>query len=344
LIHAAEKTLEEYPTWIAGEVENVFHRGDALLYIWGEDPYLLDDIDPQRIAVLEKTKQKNLEEIYELAAKNPRNWSGILYPVPVWAEAVFPDLSSEQAVAKVWDYIAQFCRLDKPDPLAYWKSHNDDLDARAQWLTQANYHELHIKSAESDLQIELPKGHLWGGGRARLPSGLQYCPNLPTEEVCTLPHRTGVNGHVLATKPFSFQGMNVEGMRLEIEDGLVVKATADKGEAMLQTILDLDEGSRRLGEVALVPLSSPIAQSQILFHDLLLDENASVHLALGSAYRSMLTDGEKMDNEAFMAAGGNFSMIHLDFMIGSADMDIDGIKANGEVEPLLKAGEWAFKP
>jgi aminopeptidase len=344
LAHAGEETLKEYPTWIAGELENVYHRGDAGLFIWGEDPYLLDDMKPERIAIVEKTKHKNLEELYELAPQHPRNWSGILYPVPAWSEAVFPDLSRQEAVAKVWDYIVQFCRLDKPDPLAYWKSHNDDLDARAQWLTQANFHELHLKSSDTDLTIDLPKGHRWGGGRARLPSDLQYCPNLPTEEVCTLPHRTGVNGHVKGTKPFSYQGMNVEGMRLEIEDGLVVKASADKGEDMLHTILDLDEGSRRLGEVALVPHSSPISQSQILFHDGLLDENASVHLAFGSAYRSMLTDGEKMDNETFMAAGGNFSKIHLDFMIGSADMDVDGIKANGEVEPLLKAGEWAFKP
>ncbi|MGD8823188.1 MAG: aminopeptidase [Anaerolineales bacterium] len=344
LTHAAKETLEEYPSWIAGEIENEIHRGDASLCIWGEDPYLLDGIDPERITIVQQTKYKILEKLYELDAQNPRNWSGIMYPVPAWAEAVFPDLSRQEAVAKVWDYIVQFCRLEKPDPLAYWKSHNDDLDNRAQWLTQANFKRLHLKSPETDLKMDIPKGHIWFGGRSKLPSGLEFCPNLPTEEVCTLPHRTGVNGHVLATKPFSYMGMNVEGMRLEFEDGLVVQATAEKGEEQLKTILDLDEGSRRLGEVALVPHSTPISQSQILFHHGLLDENASVHLAFGSAYRFNLTDGEKMDNETFMAAGGNFSKIHLDFMIGSADMDVDGIKENGDVEPLLKAGEWAFKP
>jgi aminopeptidase len=342
LAHAGEETLEEFPSWIASEIENQIGRGDARLYIWGGDPYLLDDVNPERIAIMQQTRLKHLESLYELAAQNPSNWTGFMYPVPSWATAVFPDLPVDEAVEKVWGYIIQFCRLDKPDPLAYWKGHNDDLDARAQWLTKANFRGLHVKGPDTNQRIDLPEGHIWFGGRIKLPSGLKFCPNLPTEEVCTLPHRTGVNGHVKATKPFSYEGMNVEGMRLELENGQVIKATADKGEEQLQTILDLDEGARRLGEVALVPHSSPISQSQILFHHGLLDENASVHLAFGSAYRFNMTGGEDMDNETFMAAGGNFSKIHLDFMIGSAEMDVDGIKPNVEMEPLLKSGEWAF--
>lgn len=343
LAHAGEETLEEYPSWIAGEIEKEIHRGDANLCIWGEDPYLLDGIDPDRITIIQKTRHKNLEALYEPAAQNPSNWSGVMYPVPSWAAAVFPELSSQEAVNRVWEYIVQFCRLDKPDPLAYWKRHNNDLDARAQWLTQANFKGLHVRGPDTDLKIDIPQGHIWFGGRIKLPSGLAFCPNLPTEEVCTLPHRTGVNGHVKATKPFSYQGMNIEGARMELENGQVVKATAEKGEDLLHTILNLDEGSRRLGEVAIVPHSTPISQSQVLFHHGLLDENASAHLAFGSAYRFTLTGSEEMDIETFQAAGGNFSKIHLDFMIGSEDMNIDGITKDGAIVPLLKAGEWAFQ-
>jgi aminopeptidase len=341
-LHAEQNTLEEFPSWIVGEIENIIHRRDARLLIWGGDPHLLDGVDPNRIAILQQTRLNALAHTYPLADQNPSNWSGFIYPVSSWAAAVFPNLPINDAVEAVWDYIVQFCRLDKPDPLAYWKGHNDELGARAQKLNQSNYRKLHIKSPDTDLNIDIPDGHIWFGGRIKLPGGLEFCPNLPTEEVCTLPHRTGVNGHVMATKPFSYQGMNIEGMRLVLENGQVVNATADKGEDLLETILNLDEGARRLGEIAMVPHSSPISQTQILFHHGLYDENASVHLAFGSAYRFNMTNGEEMDVETFQAAGGNFSKIHLDFMIGSAEMDIDGIKEDGSVEPLMRAGEWAF--
>jgi aminopeptidase len=341
-MHAMTETLDEYPSWIAGEIESSASRGGASIGIWGEDPYLLSDVDPDRIAIMQKARARALEQSINFAAQNPSNWCGVNYPTSDWATAVFPDLQSADAIATLWDYIIQFCRLDTPDPIGYWHGHNDDLESRAQWLTDAQYKSLNIKSPDTDLSMDLPRGHIWFGGRVTLPNGVEYSPNIPTEEVCTLPDRKSVSGYLHTTKPFSYRGINIEGMRLEFENGKVVKATAKEGEEMLNKILETDDGASRLGEVALVPNSSPISQSQILFHNLLIDENASVHLALGDAPRFFLTNGDEMDKEEFMASGGNSSTIHIDFMIGSSEMDIDGIKKDGTYLPLMRAGEWAI--
>jgi len=341
-MHAKKDTLQEFPSWVAGEIEMSAKRGDALLLIRGANPDLFRDVNPELIGILQRTAAKELAHVVDFSRQNPSNWCLVNYATPVWAASVFPDLPIADAVATLWDYIIQFCRLDSPDPIEYWQAHNDDLDSRAQWLTHAQYKSLQIKSPETDLTMDLPNGHIWVGGRATLPNGVEYSPNIPTEEVCTLPDRKGVSGYLRATKPFTYGGIYIEGMRLEFESGRVVNAKASEGEEMLKETLETDEGACRLGEVAMVPHSSPISQSQILFNNILFDENASVHLALGNAYRFFLTNGEGMDKDEFMAAGGNSSTIHLDFMIGSAEMDIDGTYEDGSSEPLMRAGEWAF--
>lgn len=341
-MHAKKDTLQEFPSWVAGAIEMSAKRGDALLLIRGANPDLFRDVNPELIGILQRTAAKELAHVIDFSRQNPSNWCLVNYATPVWAASVFPDLPIADAVATLWDYIIQFCRLDSPDPIEYWQAHNDDLDSRAQWLTHAQYKSLQIKSPETDLTMDLPNGHIWSGGRATLPNGVEYSPNIPTEEVCTLPDRKGVSGYLRATKPFTYGGIYIEEMRLEFESGRVVNATASEGEEMLKETLETDEGACRLGEVAMVPHSSLISQSQILFNNILFDENASVHLALGNAYRDFLTNGEGMDKDEFMAAGGNSSTIHLDFMIGSAEMDIDGITEDGSSRPLMRGGEWAF--
>ncbi len=341
-MHAKKDTLQEFPSWVAGEIEMSVKRGDAHLGVRGANPDLFRDVDPELIGILQRTQAKELAHVFNYSDQNPSNWCVVNYATPVWAASVFPDLPIADAVATLWDYIIQFCRLDSPDPIEYWQAHNNDLGSRGRWLTQAQFKSLQIKSPETDLTMELPDGHIWFGGTSTLPNGLEYSPNIPTEEVCTLPDRTGVSGYLRATKPFTYGGIYIEGMRLEFESGRVIKATASEGEEMLKKTLETDEGACHLGEVAIVPHSSPISQSQILFNNILFDENASVHLALGNAYRFFLTNGEGMDKEEFMAAGGNFSTIHLDFMIGSAEMDIDGITEDGSSRPLMRGGEWAF--
>jgi aminopeptidase len=342
-MNAPKDTFHEFPSWVVGEMESSIKRGDAVLFIGGNNPYLLMDVDPELIAIKQQTRAKELAQVYEYGSQNPSNMCVIAYATQAWAASVFPDLPITDAVATLWNYIIQFCRLDLPDPIHYWQEHNRDLGSRSRRITQAQFKSLHLKGPDTDLTVDLPKGHIWQGGSATLPNGLEFCPNIPTEEVCTLPDRKGVNGHVLATKPFTTGSMYIEGMRLEFENGKVVNASATEGEDVLMKALEMDEGACRLGEIALVPHSSPISQSQIIFNNVLYDENASVHLALGNAYRDCLTNGEKMDKDDFIAAGGNFSVSHRDFMIGSAEMDIDGFTEGGSSQPLMRGGEWAFE-
>jgi aminopeptidase len=342
-MHAPRDTFQEFPSWVVGEIESSVKRGDAHLIIIGNNPYLMRDVDPELIAIFQQTRARELAQVFELSDQNPSNWLVIAYATQAWAATVFPTLPISDAVSILWENIVKFCRLDSPDPISFWKAHNRELLSRGRWLTQAKFKLLHLKGSDTDLTVDLPKGHIWQGGSTTLPNGIKYCANIPTEEVFTLPDRKGVNGHVLATKPFTTGGMYIEGMRLAFENGKVVNASATEGEDVLMKALEMDEGACRLGEIALVPHSSPISQSQIIFNNVLYDENASVHLALGNAYRDCLTNGEKMDKDDFIAAGGNFSVSHRDFMIGSADMDIDGFTQDGSSQPLMRGGEWAFE-
>jgi aminopeptidase len=341
-LHSEKDNLVEYPSWIVNEIKSAVKRGDAQLIIWGENPNLLDGVDPERLAIVQDTIARELTEVFDYAEQNPSNWCGVCYPNVEWAISVFPDFPAEVAVQKLWDYIIQFCHLDTSDPIGFWLEHNDSLDARAQFLNETDLKSLHLKSTDTDLSIDLPNHHIWVGPTGTLPNGLQYCANIPTEEIFTLPDREGVNGYLKATKPFNHEGSFIDGMRLEFRQGKVVNASAEIGQEALIKILEIDEGAAHLGELALVPQSTPIAQSNILFNHGLLDENASVHLAFGRAYRDCLVDGEDMNKEEFKEAGGNFSVIHLDFMIGSEDMDVDGLKHDGSSIPLMRAGEWAF--
>jgi aminopeptidase len=341
-LHSEKSKLVEYPSWIAYEIEKAVKRGDAQLIIWGENPNLLDGVDPERLALVQETLARELTDVFDYGDQNPSNWCGVCYPNLEWAISVFPNHPASDAIQKLWDFIIQFCRLEESDPIGFWSEHNESLDSLARFLTEANLKSIHIRSLETDLGIDLPIHHKWVGPTGTLPNGLQYCANIPTEEIYTLPDRKGVNGYLKATKPYIYQGAYIEGMRLELKEGKVVNATASKGQEMLDTILETDEGASHLGEIALVPQSTPIAQSKILFKHGLLDENASVHLAFGRAYRDCLVDGEDMNKEEFMGAGGNFSVIHIDFMIGSEDMDVDGLNQDGSSVPLMRAGEWAF--
>jgi aminopeptidase len=340
---ADKETLDVYPSWIAGEMEASAARGDARLTLTSGNPYLYADVDPDRLAAMQRARSQTLTKTLEFLDQHPFNWCAAKYVTPSWASAVFPNMSVPDAVDALWEHLIRFCHLDAEDPIAVWNEHNRDLYQRGQWLTQSAFKSLHFQSPQTDLWLDLPPNHIWVGGIDLLPDGLEFCANLPTEEICTLPHRAGVRGYVQATKPVTYRGMYFEGIRLEFEDGQVTKAAAEKGQEQLQKLLETDKGARRLGEVALVPHSSPISQSGILYHSILLDENASCHIALGSAYRFNLAESETMDNQTFNDVGGNTSTVHFDFMIGSEQLDVDGIDDKGNSHALLRAGEWAFE-
>jgi aminopeptidase len=277
----------------------------------------------------------------ELIAKNQTNWSVIAAPSQAWADVVFPALPADRRVPELWKAIVRLCRLDRADPIGAWEEHLAALAARRDLLNARRYAALKYRGPGTELTIGLPDGHLWVSGRSQSLTGIPFAPNMPTEEVFTMPHKDRVDGIVRATKPLSYGGTLIEGLTMRFEAGRVVQVTAEQGEAILQQLIDTDAGSARLGEIALVPHSSPVAQSGVLFYNTLFDENAASHVAIGSAYRFTMDGGEAMSDAEFERAGGNRSATHVDFMIGSDELDIDGVTRDGTAEPLMRRGEWA---
>ena len=239
-------------------------------------------------------------------------------------------------------YIFQICRLDQEDPISAWRDHIDNLKARCEYLNKKQYETLKFKGPGTDLTIGLAKNHVWGGGSIKSQNGITCVPNLPTEEIFTIPDKDKIEGTVKATKPLFFNGAFIEDFSFTFSKGKVVEYNAVKGKDVLDILLNYDEGAKYLGEVALVPHSSPISQSGLIFYNGLIDENASIHIALGSGYKFCIENGEDLSDKEFAKAGGNISMLHMDFMIGSGEINVDGISEDGSVEPIMKNGEWVI--
>jgi aminopeptidase len=340
--HAPRDSFEEFQTWLADARLAYVKRGDAILSINGHDPDLLSDQDPALIATLQHTMARYTKVTQELLASNATPWLVIAVPTAAWSAKMFPTLPPEQRDAKLWDAIFETCRIKHDDPVAGWHAHSKELGIRSDYLTAKRYTALRYTAPGTKLTVGLPAGHIWRGGGSTSQNGIFFVPNIPTEEVFTLPHKDQTEGVVSASKPLSVNGTLIDKFSLTFEAGRVVNAVAEKGEANLRRLLETDEGARRIGEVALVPDNSPISQSGLVFYNTLFDENASNHIALGNAYPVSLEGGESMSAEAFAAAGGNQSLIHVDFMIGSGQMDVDGVAENGSVEPVMRDGNWAF--
>jgi aminopeptidase len=270
------------------------------------------------------------------------NWAGLSAPIKDWADHVLPDLPPDQRLDRMWEAIFKICRIDRDDPIAAWKDHLADLGDRCAYLNDQQYTALKYQGPGTDITIGLAKRHRWRSGGMTNTSGVTYTANIPTEEVFCLPDKDHVEGVVSATMPLSYAGNLIEDFQLTFKDGSVVGVDVGKGDGALKAILNMDEGARRLGEVALVPHSSPISQLGWLFYNTLFDENAASHIALGRGLRACLDGGPDMSAEEFDAAGGNYSKVHVDFMIGSEKLDIDGVLDDGSVEPVMRAGEWAF--
>ena len=338
--HADPETLSEVPNWLLSRYEDHYQNGEAELAVYSTDPDLLAGIDPELIAKERTARAKKFEPLRKY--ENVSNWCVVATASPAWARKVFPGLSTEDAQAKLWEAIFNSCRIDLPDPVQAWYDHRDNLIKYKNYLSAKHYSALHYKAPGTDLTIGLPEKHIWQGAEASFKNGITCIVNIPTEEVFTLPDKDKVNGVVSATRPLNLMGAMIEDFSLTFENGRAVKVTAKKGESDLRKLIETDENACRLGEAALVPNSSPISQRGHLFYNTLFDENASCHIALGSAYRDTIAGGEDMTDEEFQSHGGNKSLIHTDFMIGSAEMDIDGIKEDGTREPIMRQGEWAI--
>ncbi len=342
LEHAADDTLEVVDTWAAQRLEDIVRDGGSLLALRAVDPDLLEGQDPDKVATLRAAGAKARKPTRKLWNQGIGTWSLAAGSIQPWADKVLPDVPQEERVVKLWELIFRASRILVDDPVAEWQRHSQALMKRAQYLTQKQYHALHYTAPGTDLTVGLADNHVWLGGGDTTQDGRHYMPNIPTEEVFTMPHRLRVNGTVTSTKPLIYSSTMIDDFSLTFQEGKVVDLKAGKGEATLRKMIETDEGAARLGEVALVPNSSPISQMNVLFYNTLFDENASCHLALGAAYHNTMKDGPFMSEEDYEAAGGNSSLVHTDFMMGSAEMNIDGIRADGSREPVMRQGEWAF--
>ncbi len=322
-------------------ISKAFSANTARLAIVGENPMLLSGEDPARVARASKANSIAYQPALQKIANFDINWNIIAYPSASWAKQVFPGDEEDVAVAKLAEAIFAASRIDNDDPISAWHKHNAALRSRTEWLTAHRFHALHYSGPGTDLTVGLADGHEWVGGASTSKNGITCNPNIPTEEVFTTPHARRVSGHVVSTKPLSYQGSLIDGIAVRFEEGRIVEAKATRGEEVLNKVLDTDEGARRLGEVALVPHSSPISKSGLLFLNTLFDENAASHIALGQCYSKCFVDGDKLTAEQIAAQGGNKSFIHIDWMIGSDKIDIDGVHADGRRVPVFRKGEWA---
>jgi aminopeptidase len=338
----APEGFDTAPGWLYEGMAKAFQGGAARLAIAGDNPTLLAAQDPEKVSRANRARSKAYQPALQLIVDFHINWSILSYASPAWAKMVFPGLPETEAVAKLWDAIFAASRIDEADPVAAWHAHNARLHARRTFLNDRRYDALHFQGPGTDLTVGLAEDHEWAGGSESARNGIICNPNIPTEEVFTTPHAERVSGHVTSTKPLSYQGTLIEGIAVRFEGGRIVEATSRTGETVLRKVLETDAGAARLGEVALVPHSSPISKSGILFYNTLFDENAASHIALGQAYNKCIREFETLTEDELVTKGANRSLIHIDWMIGSAEVDVDGISASGAAEPLMRAGEWVI--
>jgi aminopeptidase len=339
--HGHDASFDRAAGWLYEGVGKAFAANTARLAIVGDNPMLLSGEDPAKVSRASKANSMAYQPALEKITGFDINWNIVAYPGTSWAKLVFPGESEAAAVGKLADAIFAASRADTADPIAAWEAHNGALRQRRKWLNEQRFHALHFTGPGTDLTVGLADRHDWQGGASFAKNGITCNPNIPTEEVFTTPHARRVEGHVRSTKPLSYQGTLIEDIAVRFEGGRIVEAKASRGEAVLNKVLDTDEGSRRLGEVALVPHSSPISKSGILFYNTLFDENASCHIALGQCYSKCFVDGPTVTQEQIAARGGNKSFIHIDWMIGSDKVDIDGVHEDGRRVPVFRKGEWA---
>ena len=339
--NAADESFDRAPEWFFEGMAKAFKNGAARMAITGDDPMLLAEQDPTKVARLSKATSIAAKPAMEPIVGFEVNWNIVAYPGAAWASRVFPDLPVEEAQGKLMDAIYDTSRLSGDDPVANWAEHTANLKKRVKWLNDQGFDALHYTGPGTDLMLGLAEGHIWKGGASPALNGVVCQPNIPTEEVFTCPHAYKVEGTVAATKPLAHQGSLIENIAVRFEAGKIVEATATKGEDVLKALLKTDDGASRIGEVALVPHSSPISQSGILFLNTLFDENASCHIALGQCYADTIKGGSELAPEELQQLGGNQSLIHVDWMMGSDAVDIDGIGKDGSRTPVMRAGEWA---
>lgn len=339
--HAAIDRLTAQPGYQKAQIDYWIDHRAKRISVMSSDPNAMAQLDPKRINAYQAANSQLRQRLRRVTQNNDVSWTVVAAASPAWARAVFPEKTVTEAVSALWQAIFKTTRIDAPDPTEAWQRHDALLHEKSDWLNAQQFDELHYTAPGTDLTVGLPQHHIWEAASSTNAQGEVFMANMPTEEVFTAPDARRITGVVRATKPLSYAGQTLTGMAFRFENGKVVAATAKTGQALLDHLLATDNGSKSLGEVALVPDPSPIAQSGLIFYNTLFDENASNHLALGAAYPFSLQGGTEMNPLELQTAGLNQSLIHVDFMIGSAQMNVDGITKRGQVVPIFRKGNWA---
>ncbi len=337
---APNESFDKAASWLYDGMGAAFKSGAGRLAITGGNPMLLSNEDPDKVGRANRAVSQAYRPALELITRHEINWTIVASATPAWAAAMFPEDAPDVALAKLWNAIFETTRINVDDPVSAWKAHDAELQKRAKRMNEKRFAALRYRGPGTDFELGLADDHVWMGGGTTAGNGIYCVANMPTEEVFTTPHKDRADGTITSTKPLSHQGTMIEGIHVRFEKGRIVEAHASRGEEVLRKLIETDDGARRLGEVALVPHSSPIAHSGMVFLNTLFDENAASHIALGQAYSSCIRDGDKLTPEQLAAKGANDSLIHVDWMIGSGELDIDGITAKGAAEPLMRRGEW----
>lgn len=342
LIHADQTNLETIPQYKIDQTDDWVKKGASRISVVSSNPEALAGVDSNRVATFQAASGKALKNLRKATQANKVSWTVVAAAGKEWAAKVFPTLNtSEEQVDALWDQIFKTTRIYSEDPINAWQQHDQKLASKAEELNKEQFTALHYTAPGTDLTVGLPKNHIWEGAGSDNARGEKFMANMPTEEVFTAPDSRRVDGYVSSTKPLSYAGKTISGMKFTFKEGKVVEFSAEKGEEVLAKLLDTDEGARRLGEAALVPDPSPISQSGITFYNTLFDENASNHLAFGSAYAFNVENGTEMSEEELVEVGLNRSHTHVDFMIGSNQMSVDGIKEDGTRVAIFRNGDWA---
>lgn len=342
-LHGDIEIFENMPQWEIDSLMFYAEKNAAFLSIAANDPELLKGIDSKKIAKAQTARNVGLKSYYEKVMTNTIQWNIISVPTSAWAKKVFPNLSEEEAVENLWKAIISSVKADTENPVETWHKHLANLKEKMDYLNKKQFKKFVIKnSIGTNLTVQLPNRHLWASGKDITKSGIEFVANIPTEEVFSMPYKYGVDGIVKASKPLNYGGTLIENFSLTFKDGKIIDFSAESGEEALKNLINTDEGAKYLGEIALVPYDSPISNSNILFYNTLFDENASCHLAIGQAYPSCIEEGDTFNKQQMEEAGMNDSLVHVDFMFGTKDLDITGIDSYGREEKIFKNGNWAF--
>jgi len=338
--YAPDESFDSATDWLFNGMGEAFDNNTARMAIAGDDPMLLSQMDPDKVSRANKAMAKAYKPARERITEFKINWNIVSWPGSAWASRVFPELPLDEAIVKLADAIFDASRASVDDPIQAWDDHNEKLRIKTNWLNEKNFAALQYNGPNTNLRVGLADEHEWMGGASKAQNGIICNPNIPSEEVFTTPHAYKVDGTVTSTKPLSYQGTLIDNIKVTFKDGKIIEAHASRGEEVLQKVLKSDEGASRIGEVALVPHSSPISQSGIIFYNTLFDENAASHIALGQCYSKCFKGELDLSKEEISKRGGNSSMIHIDWMIGSNKIDVDGIDQSGNSVPIFRQGEW----